>query len=160
MHEHQLVQIDGRCYCYLCEWSWRHHPQEKCPGVKRYAYGTVPKHLVTFTELRRHKLRPGGPPVGAYRRARSPRDYLYFYDLNTAQPRRRPTEKQREAIAKMHAALVARHTCERCHWYDYTHGHDQQRRITIVSTGEEERRYCTRCRDREALEQAMWVVRE
>lgn len=158
MREHQLVQIDYRCYCSLCEWSWRHPPQEKCPGVKRYSYGSVPEHLVTFTELRRRKLKPGGPSVGAYRRARPPRDYLYFYDLNAAQPRRKPTERQREAIAKMRAALVARHTCDRCHWYDYTHGHDRQRGITIVRIGEEERRYCARCRDQEALEQTMHAL--
>ena len=161
MREHQLVQKDNCYNCSVCQWMWHRPPREDCPGVKRYSYGTVPDHLVTFTELRRRKLKPGGPPVGAYRRMRSPYDYLYFYDINAAQPRRIPTRRQNEAIAKMRAALVTKHTCERCHMYDHTHGRSLVRVISLRIEGEE-KRYCTWCRntliwqhDRQALEQAL-----
>ncbi len=122
--KHALVKTTEQSYqCTTCTWTWKWHPSDdQCPGVKRYSYGEVPAHLVSFTELRRRKLRPGGPAVGAYRRAKSPYDYLYFYDVNEAQPRRTASKKQREALDKARQTLKEKHTCKRCGYYDDSHG--------------------------------------
>ena len=151
--QHQLEQVEGGYACAVCQWRWKNPPTAECPGVKRYAYGEVPEHLVSFTKLRRRKLKPGEPAVGVYKRAKSPYEWLYFYDANTAQPRRQPTEAQQAAIAKMRAGLKKAHTCERCGWYNDSHG--QLRRydrgvalLNVVEDGvEQERRYCSKCRD-------------
>lgn len=122
--KHNLEKDEQGLYrCTICTWVWKGYPSDdECPGVKRYRYGEVPEHLVSFTELKRRKLQPGGPIVGAYRRAKSPYDYLYFYDVNEAKPRRSASEKQLEALAKARAALKAQHTCTRCGYYDESHG--------------------------------------
>src|SRR5260221_538629 len=163
---HTLVTTATGYHCTTCDWHWKHFPREACPGVKRYASGEVPSTLLTYTKLRRRNLKPGGPPVGAYRRARSPYAYLYFYDLATSLPRRIATEKQRAALAKARAALKEQHTCKRCGYYDEGHGRGWYARKYhhTVRNG-----YCYACEryliwihDRHVLEHTMrvWFERE
>jgi hypothetical protein len=104
--DHQLSHLsDGQYTCVLCRWMWRTKPRSPCVGVPCYEYGCWPNTLYTATQLRRMKLKPGEQPDGYYSLVKAP--YRRFlYDIRKATPRRVPTERQREAISKMRAALV------------------------------------------------------
>ena len=165
--QHQLQQTPQGWWCENCEVTWRQPPAGCCPGVKLYSYTAIPwDHLATYTQLKRQKLKPA-KPVGCYFRLKG-KKYIYLYKIEDAQPRRVPTERQREAIEKMRATLVSMHTCERCGWHDYSHGQGNwQTRVTTLRVSGQERRYCEDCRryiiwshDRHVIEQnmAVWVV--
>jgi ribosomal protein L37AE/L43A len=78
----------------------------------------APDHLMTIRQLAARGLRPGGQGVQAQvlwasRRA-GHRDGVraaYLYDIGRAKPKRTPTDRQREALAR---ALAARRRCPDC----------------------------------------------
>jgi DNA polymerase III epsilon subunit-like protein len=119
---HSISQLpDGRYTCSVCLWIWKKSPTSPCPSVAHYQYGAWPEHLYTFTQLREKKLKPVGEPEGCYFIRKVP--YVrYLYSIHTAVQRRVPTERQREAIAKMRDGLVKRYTCRHCGYYDSAHG--------------------------------------
>jgi DNA polymerase-3 subunit epsilon len=173
MEEHQLQQnSDGWYVCERCNITWKQPPTGHCPAVKLYQYTTIPwDRLATYTQLKRQGLKPENreQPAGCYFRLRDT-TYIYLYKIEEAQPRRTPTEKQREAIAKMRAALRVKHTCQRCGWYDDTHGKFRSRYyhgISVLKVGGEEHSYCEDCRryviwchDRHVIEynMAVWLA--
>jgi uncharacterized protein YprB with RNaseH-like and TPR domain len=120
--DHQLSRLpDGQCTCALCRWTWRTPSRSACFGVPRFEYGSWPQELFTATQLRRMHLKPGPEPDGYYSLVKSP--YRRFlYDITKATSRRVPTEKQREAITKMRAALRQEYTCRGCGRFDGNHG--------------------------------------
>src|SRR5579875_209184 len=120
--DHQLSHLpDGQYSCALCQRRWRTKPRSPCVGVPCYKYGCWPEHLYTATQLRRMKLKPGEQPDGYYPLLTAP--YRRFlYDIRKATPRRVPTARQREAIAKMRLALVKTYTCQGCGYFDASHG--------------------------------------
>ncbi|HLI09594.1 MAG TPA: hypothetical protein VKV40_23735, partial [Ktedonobacteraceae bacterium] len=120
--DHQLSQLsDGQYTCALCQRRWRAKPRSSCVGVPCYEYGCWPQHLYTATQLRRMHLKAPDEPDGYYSLVKAP--YRRFlYDIRKATPRRVPTERQREAITKMRAALVERYTCRGCGYFDAGHG--------------------------------------
>ncbi len=153
--QHQLQQTpDGWYTCERCEVRWKQPPGGKCPGVKLYQYHAIPwGTLATYTMLKRQRLKPANvaQPDGCYFRLRD-KEYIYLYRIDQALPRRTPTEKQREAIAKMREGLKRAYTCERCGWYDETHGqlrgrHYRYSQISTLKVGNEEKRYCEECRE-------------
>ncbi|GHO88226.1 3'-5' exonuclease [Dictyobacter formicarum] len=154
-HQHELQQSeDGRYTCIRCALTWKQPPDSPCPGAKVYQYRSIPwETLATATQLKVRKLKAVEPPAGCYFRLKD-KQYIYLYEIAGAQPRRTPTEAQREAIAKMQAALKLKYTCERCGWYDSSHG-KQRRYQGIVTMTEgcdeagqpQERQYCYECRD-------------
>lgn len=168
MKEHQLQQEREGWKCERCEGTWKQQPTGRCPGVKIYSYTEVPwDSLATYTQLKRQKLKPAdtAQAVGCYFRLKD-KEYIYLYRIDEAVPRRVPTPKQREAIEKMRATLVSTHTCERCGWYDSSHG-QYKRHVTTLKVSGEARRYCEDCRryiiwshDRHIIEEnmAFWVV--
>lgn len=155
-NQHTLQQNEDSYTCSRCCQTWKEPPSGKCPVVKVYSYTAIPwEQLATYTQLKRQKLKPANvaEPDGCYFRLRD-QEYVYLYRIDQAQPRRVPTGKQRIAIEKMRAGLKKAHTCERCGWYDDSHG--QLRRqydrgvftLKVVEEGaEQERRYCSECRD-------------
>ncbi|GCE32210.1 hypothetical protein KDA_76940 [Dictyobacter alpinus] len=173
--QHDLQQNEHGGYtCTRCSLTWKQQPDGTCPGAKVYQYRAIPwETLATATQLKQRKLKAVEPPTGCYFRLKD-KQYIYLYEIAKAQPRRIPTEKQRETIVKMQAGLKRAYTCERCGWYDDTHG--QQRRyrgrgISIIKEGEpgleQERRYCDDCReyliwvyDRHVTEHNMRVLLE
>ncbi len=120
--DHQLsLSEDGGYTCALCQRRWRTKPHTSCVGVPCYEYGCWPQHLYTATQLRRMKLKPPDEPDGYYSLVKAPYRRL-LYDIKKATPRRVPTLLQREAIAKMRAALVETYTCRGCGYSDASHG--------------------------------------
>jgi DNA polymerase-3 subunit epsilon len=162
----------GGYTCSRCCLSWKQAPSGTCPGVKVYNYTAIPwDTLATYTMLKRQKLKPADEkkPDGCYFRLKG-KEYIYLYRVDQAQPRRKPTEAQREAIAKMQAGLKRAYTCERCGWYDETHGQLRGRgryrynQIGVLKVEGEEKRYCEECReyliwvyDRHVIEHNMHV---
>jgi DNA polymerase III epsilon subunit-like protein len=139
---HELERLpDGGYACRLCKLVWKQRPRTFCAGVPVYRYGEWPEGLYTRTQLRRMKLRPRDPeqPDGADFIRKSPyRRWLYC--LSEARPWRVPSPRQAEAIEKMRAGLVARYTCQRCGWYDRSHGKNKYARW--IKDG-----WCSRCWD-------------
>jgi hypothetical protein len=89
-----------------------HDPEGIEYGMPTYGWRMAPDHLRTKRQLDAEGLRPGGQGVQAQvlwgsRRVRA----AYLYDVERALPKRVPTERQREALAK---ALAARRTCPDC----------------------------------------------
>ncbi len=144
--KHNLTHHPDKTYtCALCQWSWKRPPVSSCPGVPRYRYGQWPEHLYTFTQLRRMKRKPINGPAGCYFLMHDPYK-RYLYDIHQSIPRRVPSERQREAIRKMRAALVVASTCKRCGFYDRSHG--RTKRDLSVKSG-----YCENCWDEIRQEQ-------
>src|SRR5262245_2362248 len=125
--DHALVREPGGRYaCEVCQRSWARRPKTYCAGLPVYDFHARPADLLTFTQLRRLKRWPGcrSEPDGAYFVRKSPyRRYLYSFA--SSRPWRVPTERQREAIAKMRLGLADHYTCRRCGWYDSSHGKDR-----------------------------------
>jgi DNA polymerase-3 subunit epsilon len=154
--QHILEQNEEGGYytCSQCCLTWKQPPAGSCPGAKVYQYTAIPwETLATYTQLKRQKLKPTDPqkPDGCYFRLKG-KEYIYLYRIDQALPRRTPTEKQREAIAKMRAALKATYTCQRCGWYDDSHGklrgrHYRHLQISTLKVGDEEQRLCEECRE-------------
>lgn len=154
--QHALQQNEGEggYTCSRCCLTWKQIPSGKCPGVKVYSYASIPwDTLATSTMLKRQKLKPANAeqPAGCYFRLKD-KEYISLYTIEEAQPRRMPTEAQRAAIEKMRAGLKTAYTCERCGWYDDTHGQLRGRRhrytqISTLTVNGEEKRYCDECRE-------------
>lgn len=124
---HILVkQPGGRYACEVCRRSWSRKPRTYCVGLPVYDFNARPPDLLTYTQLRRLKRWPAdrGEPDGAYFVRKSPYR-RYLYSLAASRSWRVPTERQREAIAKMRIGLVEHYTCQRCGWYDSSHGKDR-----------------------------------
>jgi DNA polymerase-3 subunit epsilon len=109
--------------------------------------------MTTYTQLKRQKLKPASieQTAGCYFRLKD-KEYIYLYKIEEAQPRRTPSPAQREAIAKMQAGLKRAFTCERCGWYDDSHGqlrgrHYRSNQIGILKVNSEDKRYCHDCRE-------------
>jgi DNA polymerase III epsilon subunit-like protein len=135
--DHELTRLpDGQFTCSLCRWTWRTQPHTSCVGVPRFENGFWPNTLYTATQLRRMHMKPGSEPDGYYPLVKSPY-HRYLYDSAKATPRRTPTEKQREAIGKMRAALVQTYTCQGCGVIDTSHGRSRSRLL---------HGYCAACR--------------
>jgi DNA polymerase III epsilon subunit-like protein len=83
-----------------------------------------------------HETQTRAEPDGYYPLVKSPY-HRYLYDIAKATPRRTPTEKQREAIEKMRAALIQTHTCQGCGFYDTSHDRSRSRLL---------QNYCAACR--------------
>lgn len=134
--DHQLSRLpNGQFTCALCRWTWRAPPRSACFGVPRYEYGSWPQGLYTATQLRRMHLKPAEESDGYYPLVKLP--YRRFlYDSTKAAPRRVPTDKQREAITKMRAALRQQYTCRGCGVFDGSHGRSR----SGVMNG-----YCGKC---------------
>ncbi len=130
--DHQLSQLsDGQYTCALCQRTWRTMPRSPCVGVPCYKYGCWPQHLYIATQLRRMRLKPDEQPDGYYPLIKAPY-HRFLYDINKATPRRVPTERQREAIAKMRVALVETYTCQGCGFSDASHGRSRFVGFTTV----------------------------
>lgn len=173
-NRHALQQNENGYTCNHCCLTWKQAPSGMCPGVKVYSYPSIPwDQLATYTMLKRQKLKPANAeqPDGCYFRLKD-KEYVFLYRVDQAQPRRTPTEAQREAITKMREGLKRAYTCERCGWYDETHGQLRGRqyrhlRISMLKVNDEERRYCEECReyliwcyDRHVIEHNMSVTLE
>ncbi len=145
--QHMLQQNEGGYTCSRCCLTWKQAPSGTCPGVKVYSYSAIPWDvLATYTQLKRQKLKPGNDeqPAGCYFRLKD-KEYISLYTISDAQPRRTPTEAQRGAIEKMQAGLKKRYTCERCGWYDDSHGQLRGRfvrRIRTLTVQGQDRQYC------------------
>ncbi len=66
MREHKLHRDinSEKLVCSVCLWTWKTAPVMECPGVVRYdRWGdpSVPEGLLTKTELKEMKLKPGAP---------------------------------------------------------------------------------------------------
>ncbi|GCF10904.1 3'-5' exonuclease [Dictyobacter arantiisoli] len=156
---HEVSRLEGgRFYCSLCRLTWQRAPKTFCAGVPVYRYGAWPEQLYTYTQLRRDlHMRPldREQPQGAYFLRKSPyRRWLYSVEQSV--PRRRmESPRQQEAVRKMRAGLVQRYTCQRCGYYDESHG--KQKYAREMSRG-----WCEDCRaDYERhelkLEQRAWA---
>ncbi|WP_327048956.1 hypothetical protein OG320_14365 [Microbispora sp. NBC_01189] len=87
-------------------------------GIPTYPWRMAPAHLLTLRQLTGMGLRPGGQGVQAQVLWRSRRygarggvRAAYLYDVRFALPKRTPTARQRDALAKANAA---RRTCPEC----------------------------------------------
>jgi DNA polymerase III epsilon subunit-like protein len=141
--EHKLVRLaDNRYTCEVCKRGWVCKPRTFCPGLPVYDFHARPADLLTFTQLRRLKRWPAdrSEPDGAYFIRKSPYR-RYLYSLEQSRPWHVPTLRQQEAIEKMRAGLIQRYTCQRCEYYDKSHGKDKW--ATHVSRG-----WCAACWNR------------
>lgn len=69
---------------------------EELQKIKR-GWHNVPENLKTKTQLSKMGLKPtGGPTAQIY----SYKDWVFLYDINETEPKRKPTEKQLEALEK------------------------------------------------------------
>ncbi|MFI9553139.1 RRQRL motif-containing zinc-binding protein [Nonomuraea endophytica] len=91
-------------------------------GIPTWPWGLAPAELATLRQLKDRGLRPGGQdPVGQvmwhsgkqFWAKGLPFGYgiAYLYRIDLARPRRTPTQRQLEALAK---ALRVRRTCSQC----------------------------------------------
>ncbi len=80
----------GKLHCSVCHWSWKTPPVMECPGVPRYDRDERPQHLLTKTELRARKLKPGPARGVFYRSAQAgkPTKWCFLYDPAEAIPTR------------------------------------------------------------------------
>jgi len=89
-------------------------PDGKRFGIPTFPYHCAPRGYATRRQLRAMGLSPGGQDVQAqimWRRRGGREGVAYLYSLEHTKPKRTPTERQLEAIAK---ALAARRTCPSC----------------------------------------------
>ncbi len=112
---HQLEAVPGGHRCAVCKWRWSLFPSSACPGTRRFAYGQVPPHMLTYTQLRARGLKPAdrARPDGCYFLVQR-RAWLWFYDERAAHPRRKNTAAQLQALAKAREAFVTKYTCPGC----------------------------------------------
>jgi DNA polymerase III epsilon subunit-like protein len=150
--DHKLTKNQDDHYCELCECTFKQSPSGSCPGVKVYSYSSIPwEQITTSTQLKERKLKPrdAKKPDGCYFRLRD-KEYIFLYRIDEALPRRKPTEKQRQAISKMQEGLRLKYTCQRCGWYDRTHGQSRSKyyegNIYTLRVDEEDKLYCEDCR--------------
>lgn len=114
--QHTISQTEqGYYHCSVCSWTWKYLPGGECPGVTRYAYGQVPGHLLTYTQLKAKNLRPldRNKPDGCYFKKRD-KAWLWFYDERITLPRRKETEKQKTARLKAWKVTQEKYKCPEC----------------------------------------------
>ena len=114
--KHQLTHKQGENYpyqCAVCLRTWRYAPDDKCAGLPCYYWRQSPAWLQTFSQLRRNHLRP--------RNRKEPDGLLWchdawweLYDERQATPRRRMTERQRQALAECWTRTQTKYTCAYC----------------------------------------------
>lgn len=138
--EHALERLaGGRYFCGVCKRTWVCKPRTVCAGLPVYNFHARPADLLTFSQLRRLKRWPAdrSEPDGAYFIRKSPYR-RYLYSLEQSRPWRVPSPHQQEAIQRMRAGLVQHYTCQRCGYYDKSHGKDKW--ATRMSRG-----WCAAC---------------
>jgi DNA polymerase III subunit epsilon len=87
--------------------------------IPKYSgWSEIPGNLKTKTQLSREGLKPGKDqqPAGRYFQYQS-KTWIMLYDVAQAVPKRKVSDKQREALAKAHAALKQKYSCEDCGCY-------------------------------------------
>lgn len=102
--------------CSRCGWSWTREPSSDCPGVRRYSWKSAPAYLKTFTQLRAMGLKPRdrSRPDGVVLVSMSHWTFADLYDEREAIPRRRYTEKQRQAFEVAWPRTQEKYTCKHC----------------------------------------------
>ncbi len=126
MQPHALVRSDAdphaQFQCAVCSDHWSTRPDRFAPcfGVPVYhSWDKVPDELKMRSQLEAEGLRPGALPAGVYLESRGKKSLLYWlYQISQAQPKRRLSLLQHEALAQAREARKAAHTCMRCQrWF-------------------------------------------
>lgn len=76
-------------------------------------WNEIPESMTTKTALGREGLKPNGNVVGTYFK-RSTNKYIDLYDRNEAIPKRKMSEKQKDALTKAREKTIQQRTCTRC----------------------------------------------
>lgn len=166
--QHQLVNTQDTIAfafrCSVCGVGWKQEPISECPGCQLYHYEKVPwETMTTVTQLREKRLKPKdkSKPDGCYYREKK-HDYIYLYRIEEAIPIPEPTEKQQAALVKANEALKAKYSCEKCGYYDRSHGQSKYTRLRTIKIDDVDKRYCQDCieniewwKERSAIEQRM-----
>jgi DNA polymerase III epsilon subunit-like protein len=112
LEEHQGKRL--RCTRCLREWSMLSRSRRWCPGVPWYVAGCAPSHLYTLSQLKRKDLKPRDRRERAGCVVTEYHDVVSLYDIGEALPRRRETEKQREARLAAWPRIQEKYQCEHC----------------------------------------------
>lgn len=109
--EHQLIPAGqpGHHTCTVCGRTFAHTPRHKCPGVRQYAWGEAPAHLLNKKQLHEQGLRLAADqqPAGCIWYHKN-LEYIWLYDSTLALPRPPATETQLASLAKARQALTCR----------------------------------------------------
>jgi len=102
--------------------------------------------MTTVTQLREKRLKPKNKkkPDGCYYKAKG-NTYIYLYKIDEAIPIPEMTKKQEAALQKAQETLKANHSCEKCHYYDRSHGQSKYTRLRSVDINGEKKLYCQDC---------------
>lgn len=104
---HRLEPTAAGVCCTVCRWTWQRPPAQPCPGAPRYAWGAIPDHLATATQLRQAGLRPGGPVQGVLY-SMSRHQWHDLFDRAAATRAPAPAPAQLAALARGRATQAAR----------------------------------------------------
>ena len=111
----RCIEAERPIICAVCGMSWKRDPRHAsgCPGVRWYSWQQAPAHLKTYTQLRAMHLKPRDrkKPDGTLS---GHDDWIYLYDEREALPRRKCSERQRQALRNAWAAAQEKYTCKRC----------------------------------------------
>jgi DNA polymerase-3 subunit epsilon len=112
---HDMHQ-DGKGYsCHKCKQYWvkTAAPQSDCPGVEVYPWEPWPEGLFTKSQLNEKGYKPG-VVAGVIKRDKSPNGWMNLYRIEDAKPKRKPSEKQLQALGKAKQKKQENLTCKRC----------------------------------------------
>jgi DNA polymerase III epsilon subunit-like protein len=114
MHTLEYRQREKYPYrCVVCLRTWGRQPTDVCAGVPCYYWRQSPEYLQTFSQLRAAHLKPSNrKEANAYLWCHD--EWWPLYDSREAIPRRRMSEKQRQAYLDAWKRTQANYTCQFC----------------------------------------------
>lgn len=117
MTQHQLETENGRLRCTACGQTWENPPTSPCVGVRVYAWGQWPEHLLTKKQMGDAGFQTGKQlpaPAGACYRKKSPDGVMWLYDRNQGVAKKVISPEAREKLQAAAKRSQEGWYCTRC----------------------------------------------
>ncbi|HEX7766051.1 MAG TPA: 3'-5' exonuclease [Nitrospira sp.] len=116
---HQLETTEQGHRCTVCGQFWKKQPflNLGCPGVKVYAWGKWPEHLLTKKQMSDAGFQTGKklpPPAGLCWREKSPDGKMWLYDKHQGVPKKPLSDEARANLKAAAEKSSAGWYCVRC----------------------------------------------
>ena len=95
---------------FVCTWRWNSMAKREFQRIEG-RWKNVPSHMKTKTQLNQMGFKPAGEPIGE---VWSHNVWIQLYDEADVIPKRKPTEKQLQALEKARRTAEINRTCVDC----------------------------------------------